>query len=91
MATLVRLGWDPNWVGAIGQWAGAIGTVAAVIVALWLPQWERKKAAAERLKQQLEQQLRNARLVTIAVSKQHDFVKSSTTATYPCISLRSPR
>lgn len=25
---------DPNWVGAIGQWAGAVATVAAVIVAL---------------------------------------------------------
>lgn len=26
---------DPNWVGAIGQWAGAIGTTGAVAVALY--------------------------------------------------------
>lgn len=28
------MNWYPNWVGAIGQWAGAIATIAAVIVAL---------------------------------------------------------
>lgn len=61
--------YDPNWVGAMGQWAGAIGTVAAVFVALWLPRWERKRNAAERLRQHQEQQLQNARLVTVSVPR----------------------
>lgn len=61
--------WDPNWVGAVGQLVGAFATLAAVCVALWLPRWERKRDAAERLRQQRERQLESARLVTIAVPK----------------------
>lgn len=69
MAVLVHLEWDPNWVGAIGQWAGALGAVAAVVVALCLPRWKRKRDAAERLKRQRERQHENARLITITVPK----------------------
>jgi hypothetical protein len=59
--------WDPNWVGAIGQWAGAFFTFLAVVAARWLPRRERKRDAAKRLRQRREQQLDNARLVTISV------------------------
>jgi hypothetical protein len=39
---------DAAWAGAIGQWAGAIATVAAVLVALWLPRREHKRAESDR-------------------------------------------
>jgi len=32
-----------DWISAIGQAAGAVGTVAAVVVALFLPGWQRAK------------------------------------------------
>ena len=32
-----------DWISAIGQAAGALGTVAAVVVALFLPGWQRAK------------------------------------------------
>lgn len=44
---LAQLKWDdPNWVGAIGQWAGALATFLAVLVALWLPLQERRSRQA---------------------------------------------
>lgn len=58
-----------TWLGVLGQCVGAIATFAAVIVALWLPRWERRKAAADRRNQQREQQLHNARLVTVSVPR----------------------
>lgn len=52
-----------NWVAAVGQVLGAVGTFAAVVVALRLARWERRRDTAERRDREAAQ----ARLVTITV------------------------
>jgi hypothetical protein len=61
-AAVIHWHWRADWVGAWGQWAGALGTVAAVVVALWLAgrdtRLQRKREEATALAQ--------ARLVRIS-------------------------
>lgn len=47
-----------NWVGTIGQWVGAIGTIAAVVVALRLARWERRRDTTERRDEEEKAQAR---------------------------------
>ncbi len=54
---------DPNWVGAIGQWAGATFTFAAVVVALHEVVENRKQSHYDRYD--------SARPV-LSVSSKHD-------------------
>ncbi|WP_432937443.1 hypothetical protein ACQPXM_25085 [Kribbella sp. CA-253562] len=44
--TWSRSDWGSVW-GAVGQWMGAIGTLAAVIVALWIARTEARAAVRE--------------------------------------------
>ncbi|MGH3778872.1 MAG: hypothetical protein ACRDRR_24585 [Pseudonocardiaceae bacterium] len=64
MAVLAQADSVATWLGVAGQWAGAIGTVAAVVVALRLARWERRRDTAERRDREAAQ----ARLVTIVVT-----------------------
>lgn len=41
-----RSDWGSVW-GAVGQWMGAIGTLAAVVVALWIARTEARAAVRE--------------------------------------------
>jgi hypothetical protein len=59
--------------GVAGQWVGALGTFAAVLVALRLARWERRRDTAEGREREAAQ----ARLVTTKVGY------PSETVTYP--------
>ncbi|MGH4011626.1 MAG: hypothetical protein ACRDTH_26255 [Pseudonocardiaceae bacterium] len=52
-----------TWLGVVGQLVGAIGTIAAVCVALWLAQRERRRSEVERRDREAAQ----ARLIIIDV------------------------
>ncbi|WP_143264518.1 hypothetical protein [Amycolatopsis kentuckyensis] len=39
---------DPDWWGASGQWVGGIGTIGAVVVALWIAIRDGRVAQADR-------------------------------------------
>lgn len=62
-----------TWLGVAGQWVGALGTFAAVLVALRLARWERRRDTAE----QRDREAAQARLVTTKVGY------PSETAAYP--------
>src|SRR5947209_7244757 len=55
---------QPDWWGAAGQWAGAVGTVAAVVVALWIAIRDGRLARADRAKREQRERQEQAAKVT---------------------------
>ncbi|MEV6624887.1 hypothetical protein AB0M83_22140 [Amycolatopsis sp. NPDC051106] len=53
-----------DWWGAVGQWAGAAGTVAAVVVALWIARRDGRIAREDRRRQELRDRQEQASRVT---------------------------
>ncbi|WP_033261775.1 hypothetical protein [Amycolatopsis vancoresmycina] len=55
---------NPDWWGASGQWAGGIGTIAAVVVALWIAIRDGRLARADRRDRDLRERQEQAAKVT---------------------------
>ncbi|WP_290054361.1 hypothetical protein [Amycolatopsis solani] len=55
---------DPDWWGATGQWAGGIGTLGAVVVALWIAIRDGRLAQADRQRRELRERQEQAGKVT---------------------------
>ncbi|WP_103348046.1 hypothetical protein [Amycolatopsis sp. CA-128772] len=55
---------NPDWWGASGQWAGGIGTIAAVVVALWIAIRDGRLARADRRERDLRERQEQAAKVT---------------------------
>ncbi|WP_410596228.1 hypothetical protein [Amycolatopsis sp. lyj-23] len=55
---------DPDWWGASGQWAGGIGTIAAVVVALWIAIRDGRLAREDRRERDLRERQEQAAKVT---------------------------
>ncbi|WP_103343015.1 hypothetical protein [Amycolatopsis sp. CA-126428] len=55
---------DPNWWGASGQWVGGIGTIGAVVVALWIAIRDGRLAQADRRERDLRERQEQAAKVT---------------------------
>ncbi|RSM40217.1 hypothetical protein DMA12_27790 [Amycolatopsis balhimycina DSM 5908] len=55
---------DPNWWGASGQWVGGIGTIGAVVVALWIAIRDGRVARADRTKREQRERQEQAAKVT---------------------------
>ena len=55
---------NPDWWGASGQWVGGIGTIAAVVVALWIAIRDGRLAQADRRERDLRERQEQAAKVT---------------------------
>ncbi|HET6705475.1 hypothetical protein [Amycolatopsis sp.] len=55
---------DPDWWGASGQWVGGIGTIAAVVVALWIAIRDGRLARDDRRERDLRERQEQAAKVT---------------------------
>jgi hypothetical protein len=55
---------DPDWWGASGQWVGGIGTIGAVVVALWIAIRDGRLAQADRRERDLRERQEQAAKVT---------------------------
>ncbi|MET9002147.1 hypothetical protein [Amycolatopsis sp. NPDC004169] len=55
---------DPDWWGASGQWVGGIGTIAAVVVALWIAIRDGRLAREDRRERDLRERQEQAAKVT---------------------------
>ena len=55
---------NPDWWGAAGQWAGGVGTIAAVVVALWIAIRDGRLARADRRERDLRERQEQAAKVT---------------------------
>ncbi|WP_410676425.1 hypothetical protein [Amycolatopsis sp. cmx-4-68] len=55
---------EPDWWGASGQWVGGIGTIGAVVVALWIAIRDGRVARADRAKRDLRERQEQASKVT---------------------------
>ncbi|HEY3463981.1 MAG TPA: hypothetical protein VGL47_02540, partial [Amycolatopsis sp.] len=51
---------EPDWWGATGQWAGGVGTIGAVVVALWIAIRDGRVAQADRRKRDLRERQEQA-------------------------------
>ena len=60
---------DPNWWGASGQWAGGIGTIGAVVVALWIAIRDGRVARADRQARDLRERQEQAAKVTAWIER----------------------
>jgi hypothetical protein len=55
---------EPDWWGASGQWVGGLGTIAAVVVALWIAIRDGRLARADRRERDLRERQEQAAKVT---------------------------
>jgi hypothetical protein len=55
---------DPDWWGASGQWVGGIGTIGAVVVALWIAIRDGRLVQADRRERDLRERQEQAAKVT---------------------------
>ncbi|MFJ9785466.1 hypothetical protein ACIRSS_38240 [Amycolatopsis sp. NPDC101161] len=55
---------DPNWWAAGGQWVGGIGTIGAVVVALWIAIRDNRRLQADRLQRDRRERQEQAAKVT---------------------------
>jgi hypothetical protein len=55
---------EPDWWGASGQWVGGVGTIAAVVVALWIAIRDGRLARADRRERDLRERQEQAAKVT---------------------------
>jgi hypothetical protein len=55
---------NPDWWGASGQWVGGIGTIGAVVVALWIAIRDGRVAQADRRERDLRERQEQAAKVT---------------------------
>jgi hypothetical protein len=55
---------DPDWWGASGQWVGGIGTIGAVVVALWIAIRDGRLAQADRRERDVRERQEQAAKVT---------------------------
>ncbi len=60
---------SPDWWGAAGQWAGGIGTVGAVVVALWIAIRDGRLARADRRERDLRERQEQAGKVTAWIER----------------------
>lgn len=80
---------SPDWWGAGGQWAGAVGTIAAVIVALWIAIRDNRQLQEDRRKSALKERQEQASRVTawIESAKESDkFSDGSRVSLYMVVS-----
>jgi hypothetical protein len=55
---------NPDWWGASGQWVGGIGTIGAVVVALWIAIRDNRRAEEDRRRQAQRERQEQAAKVT---------------------------
>lgn len=60
---------EPDWWGATGQWAGGVGTIGAVVVALWIAIRDGRVAQADRRKRDLRERQEQAAKVTAWIER----------------------
>ncbi|WP_439377968.1 hypothetical protein [Amycolatopsis lexingtonensis] len=60
---------DPDWWGASGQWVGGIGTIAAVVVALWIAIRDGRVAQADRRERDRRERQEQAAKVTAWIER----------------------
>ncbi|WP_370972119.1 hypothetical protein [Amycolatopsis sp. cg9] len=60
---------DPDWWGASGQWVGGIGTIGAVVVALWIAIRDGRVAQADRRERDRRERQEQAAKVTAWIER----------------------
>ncbi|MEV7096357.1 hypothetical protein AB0M80_26260 [Amycolatopsis sp. NPDC051045] len=60
---------DPDWWGASGQWVGGIGTIGAVVVALWIAIRDGRLVQADRRERDLRERQEQAAKVTAWIER----------------------
>jgi hypothetical protein len=60
---------NPDWWGASGQWVGGIGTIGAVVVALWIAIRDNRRAEEDRRRQARRERQEQAAKVTAWIER----------------------